>query len=204
MKKSNYIKKHFLINFACWRHVQHFILKCLSRFCLLQTFKELNLYCWTKIMIFRFFWNKLTISFNNFMIFIFSKPSWCLNKHGHVQRLLPWKRTYWPISELCQIDSGHHKESFITLVKKFQLLPRQVQLSLSTRIRLWISKSFIFIIITCFYFYVLSQSTFSDQIRPRLSLVCFNYVAKVDITMNGTKSESYICPFFFILWGCLR
>ena len=33
-------------------------------------------------------------------------------------------------------------------------------------IRLWIANSFLFLIFPCCYFYVMPQSTFSDQIRP--------------------------------------
>ena len=60
-----------------------------------------------KIMIYCFFGNKLTISFNNFVFF--PKLIWCSNHYlehiqrDHVQRLLPWKRTHCTISKLCLI-----------------------------------------------------------------------------------------------------
>ena len=48
-------------------------------------------------------------------------------------------------------------------------------IELNTFKRLGIANSFLFIIFQCCYFYVMSQSTFPDQIRPRLS--CLNCAA---------------------------
>ena len=39
-------------------------------------------------------------------------------QHDHVQRLLLWKWIHWYLPELCLIDSGHHKVSFIFLFFK--------------------------------------------------------------------------------------
>ena len=47
-------------------------------------------------------------------------------------------------------------------------------IQLNTFIRLGIANSFIFVIFLCCYFYEMSQSTFSDQIRPRPLIACLN------------------------------
>ena len=47
----------------------------------------------------------------------------------------------------------------------------------NTFIRLGIANSFLFIIFQCCYFYVMSQSTFPDQIRPRPLISCLNCAA---------------------------
>ena len=62
--------------------------------------------------------------------------------------------------------------------------------------RLWIANSFIFIIFQCCYFYVMSQSTFHDQIRPRPLISCLNCAAfslqkhRVCVPLRGIKPIS--------------
>ena len=47
-------------------------------------------------------------------------------------------------------------------------------IELITFIRLGIANSFLFLIFPCCYFYVMSRSTFPDQIRPRPLIACLN------------------------------
>ena len=51
-------------------------------------------------------------------------------------------------------------------------------IELNTFIRLGIANSFLFLIFPFCYFYVMSQSTFPDQIRPRPLIACLNCSAK--------------------------
>ena len=50
-------------------------------------------------------------------------------------------------------------------------------IELNTFVRLRIANSFLFLIFQWCYFYVLSQSTFPDQIRPRPLIACLNCAA---------------------------
>ena len=50
-------------------------------------------------------------------------------------------------------------------------------IELKTFIRLIIANSFLFLIYPCCYFYVMSQSTFHNQIRPRPLIACLNCAA---------------------------
>ena len=53
----------------------------------------------------------------------------------------------------------------------------QFCIELNTFIRLGMANAFLFLIPLCCYFYVKSQSTFPDQIRPRPLIACLNCAA---------------------------
>ena len=55
-------------------------------------------------------------------------------------------------------------------------------IELNTIIRLEIAISFLFLIFPCCYFYVMSQSTFPEYIRPRPLIACLNCAAKGEVT----------------------
>ena len=63
-------------------------------------------------------------------------------------------------------------------------------IELNTFIRFKIANSFLFLIFPCFYFYVMSQSTFPDQFRPRPLIACLNCAAWANFNQTCHKATS--------------
>ena len=71
-------------------------------------------------------------------------------------------------------------------------------ISLNTFKRLGIANSFTFIIFQCCYFYVMSKSTFPDQIRPRPLISCLNCAAYIVYITFGLKTIQVKWIFEFV------
>ena len=71
----------------------------------------------------------------------------------------------------------------------------------NTFIRLGIANSFLFQIFPCCYFYVMSQSTFPDQIKPRPLIACLNCAAWVVDVLFGVQCLILLNqPYLIQLW----
>ena len=108
------------------------------------------------------------------MQFLSSKTAWSATRCNCRASTIFMMTSYWQV---------HCDHIFVTDFPsdKYTLDCKYVSfcIELNTFKRLGIANSFLFIIFQCCYFYVMSQSTFPDQIRPRPLISCLNCAAYI-------------------------